>query len=183
MPTVPFKEFSPDVSKAVFIAPNAWVTGQVTLGAGVSIFFGAVLRGDIQAIRIGEGTNLQEHAIVHTSQGLNDCIIGSNVTIGHRAILHGCSVRDGSLVGMGSTVLDDAIIEENSMIGANSLITMKMRIPAGTLAVGSPAKVIRDLREDELIFLQHAAKHYRTVGEEYARQFAKTGSAELQFRM
>lgn len=171
MPLIPYKGINPVVGKDVFIAPNAWVTGKVTLGDEVSLFFGVVMRGDIQNIIIGEGTNLQEHCIVHTSRGLNDCVVGRYVTVGHGAILHGCRISDYCIIGMNSTILDDAEIGENCIIGANSLVSMRSKIPPGTLAFGSPAKPVRDLTEKELKEIRDSAQSYLNVSKEYREYF------------
>lgn len=173
---IPFKGHTPTIGNNVFIAPTAWVTGKVEIGDDCSLLFGAVLRGDIQRIIVGRGTNFQEHVTVHTSRGLNDCVIGDNVTVGHGAILHGCTVRDLCIIGMNSTILDEAEIGPNCIIGANSLVTMRTKIPPGTLALGSPARVIRDLTERELKELADSAASYREVGRAYAEHFSRFSS-------
>jgi carbonic anhydrase/acetyltransferase-like protein (isoleucine patch superfamily) len=169
MPVIRYHEHQPKIGRSVFIAPTAWVTGKVTLEDEVTVLFGAALRGDIQNIIVGAGTNIQDNAVVHTSRGLHDCVIGKDVTVGHGAILHGCTVRDRCIIGMGCVILDDAVIEENCIIGANSLVTMGSIIPAGTMAYGSPAKPVRELNQRELQELKDSAASYRKVGAEYAR--------------
>lgn len=171
MPLVPYLEFQPKVSKDVFIAPNAWVTGKVTLGERSSVFFGAVLRGDIQNIIIGEETNIQDNAVIHTSRGLQDCMIGKRVTVGHSAILHGCTIKDSCIIGMGVTILDGAEISSNCIIGANALVTMNTKIPEGSLAVGSPAKVVRKLSDKEIEEIQASANSYLKVSANYRSYF------------
>ncbi|MBN8550726.1 MAG: gamma carbonic anhydrase family protein, partial [Deltaproteobacteria bacterium] len=104
MPILPFKSHHPKLGEGTFLAPDAWVIGQVSIGKNVSIFFSSVLRGDIQKISVGPGTNIQEHSLLHTSSGLGDCTVGENVTVGHRAILHGCTVGNNCIIGMGSTI-------------------------------------------------------------------------------
>lgn len=173
MPIIPYKEHQPEIGQDVFVAPNAWVTGKVTLASQVSILFGAVLRGDIQRIIIGQGSNIQDNAVVHSSRGLNDCVVGDYVTVGHSAILHGCTIRHHCIIGMGSTILDDALVEENCIIGANSLVTMRTVIPAGHLAIGSPAKPVRKLNDRELKELQDSADSYIKVGRNYREWFEK----------
>ncbi|RIL10454.1 MAG: gamma carbonic anhydrase family protein, partial [Proteobacteria bacterium] len=106
MPVIAYQENKPQIGPECFIAPDAWVIGKAEIGDHVSIFFGAVIRGDIQAIKIGSGSNLQEHVMLHTSHGLQDCIVGEDVTVGHRAIIHGCTVRSSCIIGMGSVILD-----------------------------------------------------------------------------
>ena len=170
MPIIPFKDHKPVVSDSAFIAPDAWLTGKVEIGSNVSIFFGSVLRGDLQAIKVGDGSNIQEHSMLHTSHGMSDCIVGKNVTVGHRAILHGCEVEDNCIIGMGSVILDNAKIGNNCIIGAHSLISKGTVIPPNSLAFGSPAKVIRPLTEDEIESIKHSYQSYIKVGQEYKKQ-------------
>lgn len=171
MPLKVFDSKIPQIGNKVFLAPDAWVIGQVVIDSDVSVFFGAVLRGDIQKIFIGQGTNIQEHALVHTSHDLPDAIIGCGVTIGHRAIIHGCSVGDNCIIGMGSTILDAAKIGSNCIIGANSLITKGTVIPDGSLVMGSPAKVIRPLNDAEKQSIVESAKHYQDLRLKYLKLF------------
>jgi carbonic anhydrase/acetyltransferase-like protein (isoleucine patch superfamily) len=170
MPTIPFKDKSPQVAESAFIAPTAWVTGDVILGEETSLFFGTVIRGDINQVRVGKGTNIQESSMLHTSHGLGDCVVGERCTIGHGAIVHGCSIGNSSLIGMGATVLDNATIGNNCIIGAQSLVPMNMNIPDGYLAMGVPAKVVRPLKEREIAELQKSADHYIEVSREYLQQ-------------
>jgi len=174
MPILPFQHRIPVVAQSAWVAPDAWVIGDTTVAEQVSIFFGAVLRGDIEPIRVGAGTNIQEGALLHTSTGLTPCVVGQNVTIGHRAIIHGCTVGDSCIIGMGATILDGAVIEERCLIGANSLVTMNTRIPAGSLVLGSPAKVVRALTAAELEQLADSAAHYQKLGAEYQRLLPTT---------
>lgn len=171
MAVIPFKDVVPEIGTEVFIAPTAWVTGKVTIKDNVSIFFGAALRGDIQKITIGTGTNLQEHVVVHTSTGLQDCVVGDYVTVGHGAIVHGCTVEDNCIIGMGSTILDGARIGKNSIVGAQALVPMNMQIPEGSMVLGVPAKVVRRLTEKEIEGIYESALHYIEVGGEYRRYF------------
>jgi len=173
MPVIPYKEFQPEVSKALFIAPDCWITGKVFLAENVSILFGAALRGDIQNIKIGRDSNVQDNAVIHTSRGLHDCVIGEGVTVGHSAILHGCTVKDHCIIGMGATLLDDAEIGEYSIVGANSLVTMRVKIPAYSMVMGSPAKVVRQITEKEKAEIEASAKAYIEVGKTYSAYFAK----------
>ncbi len=174
MPVIPYKSDFPDVDKALFVAPDAWITGKVVIAEDVSILFGAVLRGDIQRIVIGRGSNIQDNAVLHTSRGLNDLVIGENVTVGHSAILHGCTIEDSCIIGMGCTILDDAVIPKNCIVGANSLVTMRSTFSPGSLILGSPAKVVRSLKELELKEIQEAAASYRKVGTVYKTYFEST---------
>ena len=171
MPTIPFKTDSPRVAPTAFIAPDAWLIGKVSLGEHSSIFFNAVLRGDIQEISIGSHTNVQEHVLVHTSHGMSPVVIGDYVTVGHRAIIHGCSVGNCSLIGMGATILDDAVIGEQSIIGAHSLITKGTIIPPRSLVMGTPGKVVRSLTDAEVAELRTSAEHYVELGKQYRAHF------------
>ena len=171
MPVLPFDGVEPKVAPDAWIAPDSWIIGQVDLGSQCSSFFGTVVRGDILPVRVGDGTNLQEHALLHTSTGLSAVIVGKNVTVGHHAILHGCTVQDNCIIGMGSTILDGAVIEENCVIGANSLVSMNTRIPAGHLAFGSPARPVRKLTPKEIEGIRESARHYRELGEKYRASF------------
>jgi carbonic anhydrase/acetyltransferase-like protein (isoleucine patch superfamily) len=171
MPTIPFKTDSPQIASSAFVAPDAWVIGRVTVGEHSSIFFNAVLRGDIQPITIGTHTNLQEHVLVHTSHGMSPVVIGDYVTVGHRAIIHGCSVGNGALIGMGATILDDASIGEHSIIGAHSLITKGTIIPSRSLVMGTPGKVVRPLTDAEVAELRRSAEGYVELGAHYRTYF------------
>ncbi len=143
-----------------FIAPNASVIGQVVLEPWVSIWFGAVLRGDNEAIHIGEGSNIQDLCVLHTDPGF-PLQVGRNCTIGHRAILHGCTVGDGALVGMGAMVLNGAKIGKGCLIGAGALVTEGKEIPDHALVMGSPGRVVRTLDEQALKRLEQSAQVYR----------------------
>ena len=157
----------PDIAQASWIAPNATVVGDVTLGAQSSVFYGAVLRGDIARIVVGEGTNLQDNVIVHLADDL-DAIIGAWCTIGHAAIVHACTIEDECLIGMGATILDGARIGTRSLIGAGAVVTPRTVIPPGSMVVGAPAKVLRPLRPDEQTALRGWAEKYVAVSAAHA---------------
>lgn len=140
---------------AYYIAENATVVGDVQLGEGVSIWYGAVLRGDSGRISIGNGSNIQDNAVLHEKT-----TIGENCTIGHGAIVHGCTIGNNCIVGMGSIVLDGAVIGENCMIGAGALVTGKMNAPAGSLILGNPAKVVKELTEEQIAHNAQSAENY-----------------------
>lgn len=171
MPTIPFEQSQPLTDPSDFIAPDAWIIGKVSVAPDVSIFFGCVLRGDINPISVGRGSNVQEHAMLHTSNGLGPCVVEEDVTIGHRAIIHGAHIKSRCIIGMGSTILDNAVVEEDCIIGANSLVTMNSIIPAGHLALGSPAKAVRKLSANEIKSIADSAAHYRHLGAIYRAQF------------
>lgn len=144
----------------VFIAPGAQVMGAVRLGRGVGIWFNAVLRGDGDPIEIGDGSNIQDGTVCHTDPG-NPVLVGRDVTVGHRAILHGCEVGDGALIGMGAVILNRAVIAPRSMVGANALVTEGKRFPEGVLIIGQPAKVARALTAEEIEGMAVSAERYR----------------------
>jgi carbonic anhydrase/acetyltransferase-like protein (isoleucine patch superfamily) len=158
---------SPDTARAHFVAPNATVIGDVVLGAQSSVFYGAVLRGDINVIRVGEGTNIQDNAIVHLADDAG-AFIGAWCTIGHAAIIHACAIGDECLIGMGATVLDHARIGARSIVGANSLVPQHFECPPGSLVYGSPARLIRVLSEDEQRALRGWAEKYVEVARAHA---------------
>ncbi|MCO6390493.1 gamma carbonic anhydrase family protein [Aliihoeflea aestuarii] len=147
-----------------WIAPDAHVIGKVTLGRDVGVWFGAVLRGDNERITIGEGSNIQEHAVMHTDPGM-PLTVGAGCTIGHRAILHGCTIGDNSLVGMGATILNGAKIGKNSLVGAGALVTEGKEFPDNSLIVGASAKVIRTISSDDA--LRASAKSYVANGKRF----------------
>lgn len=171
MPIIPYASDTPTVGKGSFIAPDAWITGKVTIATDVTILFHAVLRGDVNGIFVGHGTNIQDHAMLHTSTGLGDCIVGDFVTIGHSAIIHGCKVESNCIIGMGATILDGAIIGENCIVGANSLVTMNTEIPPGSMVMGSPAKVVRALNQIEIEGIKASAVGYIETGRVYREFF------------
>jgi len=158
----------PNVAEAVFIAENASIIGDVVLGKDVSIWFGVVVRGDLEPIRIGDRSNVQDNSVLHGAAGA-PLTIGNDVTIGHNAIVHACTVGDGSLIGMGSIVLDGAVIPPQCMVGAGALVPPGRTYPSGSLIVGSPARVVRSLTEDELEVMRHRIVEYVEGGKEYAR--------------
>jgi len=153
-----------------WVAPTATVIGQVTLGEGVGIWFGAVIRGDGEPIVIGADSNLQEHVTVHTDPGY-PATIGQGCTIGHRAIIHGCTIGDNVLIGMGAIILNGAVIGENSLVGAGALVTERKVIPPGSLVIGAPAKVARPLSDDEIARNRQSATHYAANWRRFARDF------------
>lgn len=143
-----------------WIAPDAQVIGNVRVSSGVSIWFGAAIRGDNELIALGKGCNIQEHVVIHTDPGF-PCSVGENCTIGHKAMLHGCSIGPGSLVGMGATILNGASIGKNCLIGAGALITEGKTIPDGSLVMGMPGKVIRSLSPEQIAGNLAAARGYQ----------------------
>lgn len=149
----------PQIGQHCFIAPDAAVIGQVVTGSDVSIWFNAVLRGDNALIFIGEGTNIQDGAVLHVDPGI-PIDIGQGVTIGHKAMVHGCEIGDGSLVGMNAVVLNNAVIGKHCLIGANALVTEKMVVPDGSLVLGSPGKVIKPIGAAAKEIMAQGARSY-----------------------
>ncbi len=158
---------TPDTARALFVAANATVVGDVTLGAQSSVFYGAVLRGDIARIVVGEGSNIQDNAVIHLADDL-DALIGAWCTIGHSAIVHACTIEDECLIGMGATVLDGARIGARSIVGANALVPQRFTCPPGSMVYGSPAKVVRPLTAAEQAGLRYWAEKYVVVAKAHA---------------
>jgi carbonic anhydrase/acetyltransferase-like protein (isoleucine patch superfamily) len=154
------------IDPEAFVAENATVIGDVHIGKGASIWFTAVIRGDVEEIRIGANTNIQDGAVIHADPG-NPTIIGDDCTVGHRAIVHGARVGDRALIGMGATVMNGAVVGEECIIGANALVREGQQIPPRSLVVGMPAKVIRSLAEHEIAMLSLSAQHYAASGQAY----------------
>ena len=149
----------PEVSPDAWVAPDANVIGKVTLEAGSSVWFGSTLRGDNERITVGRGSNVQENCVFHTDMGF-PLEIGADCTIGHKVMLHGCTIGDNSLIGMGATVLNGAKIGRNCLIGAGALITEGKEIPDGSLVMGVPGKVVRQLDDEAIAALTASARHY-----------------------
>ena len=143
------------MEKKQYIAPNATVVGDVTLADKVNIWYGAVLRGDEGAITVGEGTNIQEHVVIHEKT-----TIGNYCTIGHGAIVHGCTVGNDCLIGMGAIVLNGAVLADGCLVGAGALVTGKMDAPAGSVLLGNPAKIVKTLTPEQIADQHHGAEHY-----------------------
>ena len=158
---------TPDIARAQWIAHSATVIGDVTLGLQSSVFYGAVLRGDIARIVVGEGSNIQDNAVVHLADDF-DAVIGAWCTIGHAAIVHACTIEDECLIGMGATILDGARIGARSIVGAGAVVTQRMIVPPGSMVLGTPAKVVRSLSEDEQRALKAWAEKYVEVAKAHA---------------
>ncbi|MDB5523180.1 MAG: gamma carbonic anhydrase family protein [Rhizobium sp.] len=155
-----------------WIAPGAHVIGSVTIGMDVGVWFGAVLRGDNEMISVGAGTNIQEGAMVHTDMGY-PATIGTGCTIGHHAIIHGCTIGDNTLIGMGATVLNGARIGNNCLVGANALVTEGKAFPDNSLIVGAPAKVIRTLNDKAIEGLRHSAESYVLTWKRFSKDLKR----------
>lgn len=157
---IEFRGIHPKIDATARIFETATVVGDVEVGARSSIWYGCVVRGDVNRIRIGARTNIQDLSCLHVTHEKHDLVIGNGVTVGHMAMLHGCRIEDFVLVGMRSTVLDGAVLGERSLLGAGSLVTEGVRIPPRVLAFGRPARVVRDLTLEELAFLEKSAENY-----------------------
>lgn len=165
---ISYKHYKPEIDGSAFIAENSTVIGRCFIGQGCSIWFNAVLRADVNEIRIGRGTNIQDGCVVHCDKDYGTSI-KENVTVGHNSIIHGCSIGSNCIIGMGSTILDGAVIGDNVIVGANSLITSGKTIPSGVLVLGSPAKIVRELTPEEIEGIRHSVKGYVTLSEEYKK--------------
>ena len=168
MPIFKFKTYSPHLSSSAWIAHDANIIGKIKIMEKASVWFGATLRGDNEEIFLGEGSNIQENCVLHTDHGL-PLTIGKNCTIGHSVILHGCSISDNTLIGMGSTILNGAQIGKECLIGAGSLVTENKIIPDGSLVMGSPGKVIRELDDQAKESLIGSALHYQERVAEFSK--------------
>ena len=160
-------DLSPDVADSAWVADSAEVIGNVRLDADVSIWFNAVLRGDNELMTIGAGSNIQDGSVLHADHGF-PLVIGENVTVGHQVMLHGCTVGDESLIGIGAVVLNGARIGRNCIVGAGALVTEGKEFPDGSLIVGVPAKVVRPLTQAQIAGLKASAAHYVNNGRRYA---------------
>ena len=174
MSVFPYLGHRPSVDPSAFVAPQASVIGDVTVRAGSSIWYGAVVRGDVMPIRIGARTSIQDNSVVHATGGWSDTIVGDECTIGHSVILHGCHIGHRVLVGMGSIVLDEVEIGDGSMIGAGSLVTARTRIPPGVLAHGRPCKVVRELTDEERAKVLEASELYVRYAREHRESLERT---------
>ena len=163
-----FEGVTPRINKNTYISESVDIIGKVNVEENVNIWFGTRLRGDMNNIIIGENTNIQESLVVFVDIN-SPCIIGKNVTIGHGTIIHGCSINDNVLVGMGSIILNNAKIGKNTIIGAGSLVTQGKEFPEGVLILGNPAKVIRQLTEAEIESIQRSADNYVSLSKKYKK--------------
>jgi carbonic anhydrase/acetyltransferase-like protein (isoleucine patch superfamily) len=160
MVIITYKGITPKIDPSVFIADGVHIIGDVEIGKDSSVWFNTVIRGDVNFIRIGERTNIQDNTVVHVTNKKFPTHIGSNVTIGHSAVIHACTIQDFSLIGMGAVILDDANIGKYSLVAAGAVVPMGMQVPEGVLAAGVPAKIIRPLTEEERTFLIQSAQNY-----------------------
>ena len=169
---IKYKQKKPKIDKNVFVAPGSYVVGDVQIGSKSNIWFNVVIRGDVEKIRIGKNTNIQDLTMVHcTTKGFGTTI-GSNVTIGHNCVIHDCTINNNSLIGMSSTILDGAVVEKNSMLAAGSLLTQGKIVKSGEIWAGNPAKLLRKLNNKEIRFFKISADRYFEMSKEYLVNFA-----------
>ncbi|MFM9905654.1 MAG: gamma carbonic anhydrase family protein [Pyrinomonadaceae bacterium] len=162
-----FRSLAPKIHASAFIADDAVVIGDVEIGEDASVWFGSVIRGDVNSIRIGARTNIQDMTMIHVSSKTHSTVLEDEITVGHRVTLHGCHVERGCLIGIGAILLDGVRIGANSLVAAGSLLTPGTHIPAGSLVMGVPAKVKRELDPDELAHLQRSWRNYVELKENY----------------
>ncbi len=167
MPLLAFQDATPSVDATAWIAENATLVGRVTVRAGASVWFGAVMRGDTDDLELGEGSNLQDNVVVHADPG-SPAIIGAGVSVGHGAVIHGCRIEDDCLIGMNATVLNGAVIGAGSLVAAGSVVLEGTVVPPRSLVAGVPAKVRRELSDDELVAVRGNAVHYVERAARYA---------------
>jgi carbonic anhydrase/acetyltransferase-like protein (isoleucine patch superfamily) len=167
-------EHTPRIHQTAWIAESAHVIGRVHMAEGTSVWFGAVVRGDVEDIRIGRGSNVQDHSVLHADTGI-PLIIGENVTVGHQVMLHGCTIGDGTLIGIRAVVLNGATIGRNCIVGAGSVVTEGKTFPDGTLIIGTPAKVVRELDAEQIAAMQHGAPHYVGNAQRFRKELKRIG--------
>lgn len=170
MPIHPFQKHTPCLGERVFLAPSAHVAGEVELGDDVSFWFHTAARGDVNWIKIGSKTNIQDGTILHVSYETFPLSIGAGVVVGHSAMIHGCTIEDGALIGIGARVLDGAVVEHGAQVGAGAVVTPGTRIPAGHLALGIPARVARPLRDEEREEIVRIRDRYVGLKDIYSRE-------------
>jgi carbonic anhydrase/acetyltransferase-like protein (isoleucine patch superfamily) len=163
----PFGGKAPLIGEGAFVAGSADVIGDVVIGPRSTVWYGAVLRGDVQSIRVGAETSIQDNSVIHVDSSGYSTVIGERVTVGHSVVLHGCTIGNDALIGIGSIVLNGAEVGEGAMIGAGSLVTPGTKVPPGMLAFGSPARVKRPLTDEEKRQMREAAEHYVRLGREH----------------
>ena len=169
-----FQGVLPVIPKSAFIEETAVVIGDVVMGEDCSVWFHAVVRGDVNYIRLGDRTNVQDLCVLHVTHDTHPLVIGSDVTIGHHVVLHGCMVKDRVLIGMGAIIMDGAVIGEDCVVGAGALITENTNVPARSLVLGSPAKVKRPVTDKELAWIRESAQNYIRYAGQYLNDPVKT---------
>lgn len=171
MPVLAYEGRLPALGPRVFLAPDAYVVGEVEVGEDVSFWYHTAARGDVNWIRIGPRTNVQDGAVLHVAHRTHPLVVGAGVVIGHQAVLHGCTVEDGALIGIGARVLDGAVVEAGAQVGAGAVVTPGHRVAAGHLALGIPARVVRPLTADESRRIVETCARYVALKERYRSNF------------
>lgn len=169
----------PRIATSAYIAPNAVVTGDVVIGEDCGIWHGCIVRGDVNIIRIGARTNIQDGTIVHVTRHTGPTIIGNDVTIGHAALLHACRLEDGCFIGMRATIMDDVVVESGAMVAAGALVTPGKRVPSGELWAGSPARKFRDMTAEEIAHIGESSNNYVRLANEYKALEIKTRQSQF----
>lgn len=162
---LPYNDILPQIADDCFIAPNTSVIGDVVIGAGTSVWYGTTIRGDVNIIRIGQDTNIQDGTVIHVATFGQGTHIGDRVTVGHQALLHDCTIEDEAYIGMQSCIMDGAVVESRAFVAAGALVTPGKRIPSGQLWAGRPARYMRDLTEDDYKLIRWSWPHYKKLGE------------------
>ena len=166
---MPYNGVIPKIHKEAYIAPTASIIGDVTIGKGSGIWFNCVIRGDVESISIGENTNIQDGTVIHVNRNGGKTIIGDNVTVGHKVLLHACHLMNDCFIGMGAIVMDNVVVESGAMVAAGSLVTNNKIVKKGEIWAGNPAKFFRNLTQDETDFILVSANNYRKHVEEYSK--------------
>lgn len=170
-----YKEATPQLDDSVFLAPNACVIGDVCIGEQSSLWFNVVVRGDVNSIRIGKRTNIQDGTIIHVTRDTHPTVIGDDVSVGHSVTLHGCTLDDGCLIGIGAIVLDGAVVGASSLVAAGSVVAPGTQIPPRSLVIGSPGRVKRTLNEDECADIHSIASRYTQYQLDYRNEVKRIG--------
>ena len=163
----PYRGIVPKIDTTAFVAENAAIIGDVEIGAGTGIWYGCTLRGDVNDIKIGARTNIQDGTVIHTSLGVQGTYIGDDVTVGHMALLHACTIGNKAFIGMQSLIMDEVVVEDEAMVAAGSMVTPRKRIPRHQLWGGRPARYMRDMTSEEIEYLQISADRYAALAQEY----------------
>ncbi len=164
---LPYQGIWPTIADTAFVAPGAVVAGNVTIGDYANIWFGCVLRGDVQSITIGDRSNIQDGTIIHVTREIGPSVVGKGVTVGHKALIHAATAEDGSFIGMGSIMLDFSVVEEGGYLAAGAVLTPRKRVPKGELWAGSPAKLLRLVSIEEADWIPKSAEHYVKLSSNY----------------
>lgn len=164
---LPFEGKMPVIHPDAWIAQGAVIIGDVVIGAHTNVWFGCVIRGDVNSIRIGERTNIQDGTVVHVTRKTGPTTIGSGITIGHSALIHAATLEDDCFVGMHATIMDMAVVESGAMVAAGALVAPNKRVPTGELWAGNPAKLFRPMKQSEIDYIPESAKHYVALSQKY----------------